>query len=324
VTGGVYVEPRTIDEAVAALAEYGPDARIVAGGTDLVVLARKRRTTLDGALIAIHRIDELYGIEALDLGGAVAFGDPSSTGGLRIGAATPHAAIEGDPAIVERFTALADASALVGSPATRHVGTLGGNLANASPANETGGPLLIFDAQLELWSPSGVRNHALANFFVGPGQNELDEDELIADVILPSPDGEGPIGSAYIRLDYRLAMEIAVVGAAAMVRLVDDSPETPIANARLALTAVAPTCVEVPGVADLLRGGDPDDPAAWDEVGRRAAEAAVPIDDVRAPADYRRAMVPVVVRRAFDAALRRARGEHVPVPATHDVRGGPS
>jgi CO/xanthine dehydrogenase FAD-binding subunit len=326
VTGAVYVEPRTIDEAVAALAEHGPDARIVAGGTDLVVLARKRRAPLDGALIAIHRVDDLNGIEPLIVGGAAAaFGDRPNAGGLRIGAATPHAAIELHPAVIERFTALADGSALVGSPATRHVGTLGGNLANASPANETGSPLLIFDAQVELWSSSGVRNLAVKDLFVGPGQTALGAGELIVDVRLPSPDGAGPIGSAYIRLDYRMAMEIAVVGAAVMVRLDDDSPKAPIANARLALTAVAPTCVEVPGITDVLRGRDPNDPAAWDDVGRRAAEAAAPIDDVRAPADYRRAMIPVVVRRAFDVALRRARGEHVWIPATHHAvdRGRP-
>ena len=300
----LYLEPRTTEEAVAALAEHGPAAKVVAGGTDLVVLARKRQSPLADVLVAVHRIAEINSVEE---------DDPT---GLRIGAATPHANLERHALVVERFSALADGSALVGSPATRHVGTLGGNLANASPANDTGSPLLVFGASVELRSAAGVRTMSLSEFFVGPGHTALADDELLASVHVPGLNGTGPVGSAYIRLDYRQAMEIAVVGAAAMVRLADDSPDAAIEDARLALTAVAPTCIEIPRVGELLRGRDPDDPAAWDEAGRRAAEAAAPIGDVRAPAGYRAAMIPVIVRRAFRAAVRRARGEHIPVPAT--------
>jgi CO/xanthine dehydrogenase FAD-binding subunit len=297
----IYLEPRTVDAAVQALAEHGAGATLVAGGTDLVVLARKRRVPLADVLIALHRVDGLHGIDRATGGHDATI---ASASGLRIGAATPHAEIERHPDILARFTALADGSALVGSPATRHVGTIGGNLANASPANETGSPLLVFGAVVELTSKGGTREVGIAEFFEGPGMTALRPGELIASVTLPGR--TGVIGSAYIRLDYRQAMEIAVVGAAAMVDLDDEGL---IADARLALTAVAPTCIEVPGVGDALRGRDLADPASWEDVGRRAAEAAVPIDDVRAPAAYRAAMVPVVVRRAFDLAVRRARGE---------------
>ena len=166
----LYLEPRTIDEAVAVLAEHGVDAKVVAGGTDLVVLARKRRTALAPVLVAIHRIDELAGV------------GETSDGGIRIGASTAHALIERDPWIVERFTALADGSALVGSPSTRHVGTLGGNLANASPANDTGSPLLVFDASVELTSATGVRTVPLDAFFEGPDRPGA----------RGAPDGGGP------------------------------------------------------------------------------------------------------------------------------------
>jgi CO/xanthine dehydrogenase FAD-binding subunit len=297
---GVYVEPRTIDDAVQALAEHGAAAKVVAGGTDLVVLARKRRTPLADVLVAVHRVEGLTGVESLP------------DGGVRIGAATPHADVEHDPLLVGRFTALADGCALVGSPATRHVGTVGGNLANASPANETGSPLLVFDAAVELASVGGARTMPVRDLFVGPGRTALRTGELLTAVTIPAP-ADGRSGSAYIRLDYRRAMEIAVVGAAALVTLAEDGT---LANARLALTAVAPTCVEVDGVADGLHGADPDDAATWAEAGRRAAEVAAPIDDVRAPAAYRAAMVPVIVRRAFAVAVRRARGEPVSVPAT--------
>jgi CO/xanthine dehydrogenase FAD-binding subunit len=291
---------------VQALGEHGADAKLVAGGTDLVVLARKRRAPLADVLIALHRVDDLRGIAPLARGGpAVAYG-AEWHGGLRIGAASTHAEIERHPDILERFTALADGSALVGSPATRHVGTIGGNLANASPANDTGSALLVLGASVELTSTDGTRDIGFAEFFEGPGKTALRPGELISAITLRGVRRTGSTGSAYIRLDYRQAMEIAVVGAAAMVDLDDEGL---IADARLALTAVAPTCIEVPGVGDALRGRDLADPASWEDVGRRAAEAAVPIDDVRAPAAYRAAMVPVVVRRAFDLAVRRARGE---------------
>jgi len=310
----LYLEPRTIEEAVAGLAEHGSDAVPVAGGTDLVVLARKRQAPLPEVLVALHRIDDLNAIEDQANDGA-------PVDGIRIGATAPHAAIERDARIVQYFTALADGSALVGSPATRHVGTIGGNLANASPANDTGSALLVLGAIVEVTdSTGGIISMGLETFFEGPGKTALQPGQLVTAVALDGlPDDGRRRGSAYIRLDYRQAMEIAVVGVAAMVSLADDSPTNAsgsIADARLALTAVAPTCIEVPGIGDLLRGRDPDDPAAWDEAGRRAAETAAPIGDVRAPAGYRAAMIPVIVRRAFSAAVRRARGEHVPVPAT--------
>ncbi len=304
--GGRYFEPTTIDEAVGLASEHGPDTRFVAGGTDLVVLARKKRIPLPEVLIAIHRIQELQGVATAD-------------GSVRIGGGTTHAALEADPSIVRSFTALADGSALVGSPATRHVGTLGGNLCNASPANETGSPLLVFGASVELVSSTGRRSLPLEQFFVGPGESARRPEELLVAVTMPPADGAAR-GSAYVRLDYRLAMEIAVVGAAAVVALDETGL---VIGARLALTAVAPTCVEVVGVDGALSGREPTEEALR-EVASLASEAARPIDDVRAPADYRRAMVPVVVRRTLELAVRRAHGEEVPVPATMSMAVGGS
>ncbi len=318
----LYLEPRSVQAAVAALAEHGSEAVPVSGGTDLVVLARKQQAPLPSVLVALHRIDDLNGIEDQpdDDGYATAYGGPPKVGSLRIGAATPHAAIEHDAGIIERFTALADGSALVGSPATRHVGTIGGNLANASPANDTGSALLVLGGKVEVTdADGGITSMGLETFFQGPGRTALKPGDLVTAISLNGPPDDGRRrGSAYIRLDYRRSMEIAVVGAAAMVTLADDSSADggAIEHAALALTAVAPTCIEIPGIAEALRGRDPDDPAAWDEAGRRAAEAAAPIGDVRAPAGYRAAMIPVIVRRAFQAAVRRARAEHIPAPAT--------
>ena len=295
--GGRFSAPTALADALTATAAgYRP----VAGGTDLVVGARQGKWSLPDDLVALDRIAELRGIEA-------------TADGLRIGATTSHADLAAYPAIRERWTAIADAASIVGSPATRHVGTLGGNLANASPAAETSGPLLCFDAQLELRSTSGRRRIALADLFTGPGRTNVASNELIVAVEVPQLEGSG---SCYVRLEFRRQMEIAVVGATAVVRLDGDV----VRDARIAITALAPTVRRVAAAESSLVGTD-GGPAAAAEAGRLAGEAATPISDVRASLDYRTAMAAVVVRRAITGAIRRARGETVPIPASASLFG---
>lgn len=301
-----YTEPATISDAVALAAQHGSSARFLAGGTDLVVLSRKSRQPLPPALIAIHRLAELQQVEEL------------ADGSLRVGTAVTHAELERHPVVQHRFTALADGAALVGSPATRHVATLGGNLCNGSPAMDTGSPLLVFGASVTAHSMARSRDIPLAAFLEAPGRTAAGPGELVTSVTLPALP-PGAAGSAYYRLDYRLAMEIAVVGAAALVVLADDGR---VAHAQAALTAVAPTCVTAPEVAAQLQGAVPDE-EVLQHVAQAAATAARPIDDIRAPASYRQAIVPVAVHRALTVAVRRARGEHVPVPATLTWAGKP-
>lgn len=288
-TGRTYHAPASLDEAVALLAELGDAAGVVAGGTDLVVAARGGRRDLPAALVAIHGLSELAGIST------------SPSGGLALGALVTHADLESSAAVRRHWTALADAAALVGSPATRHVGTLGGNLCNASPAMELGAPLLVYDASVELRSATGSRSLALADFLLGPARTALAPGELLTGVTLP-PLSAGRAGSAYLRLGYRAAMEIAVVGAAALVAL---DAEGRCTEARVALTAVAPTVVRSVAAEAVLRGATPTAELVA-EAAARATAAARPIDDVRASARYRAAMVPVIVRRAIALALDRA------------------
>jgi CO/xanthine dehydrogenase FAD-binding subunit len=299
---GQYFEPTTVEEAVAIGAEHGENARFVAGGTDLVVLARKLRRPLPPVLIALHRMTELAEV-----------GSPAD-GSLSIGAGVSHDRLSRDPLVTGPYTAVSDGSALVGSPATRHVGTLGGNLCNASPANDTGSALLVLDASVETASSAGRSALSLADFFVAPGRTSLAAGELLVKVNLPAPPA-GVFGSAYVRLDYRRAMEIAVVGAAASVLLDGDGV---IERASVSLTAVAPTCIVVPAVGEHLRG-QPALPETLREAAQLTREAASPIDDVRAPANYRAATVPVLVQRALSCAVRRARGESIAVPASLSV-----
>ena len=143
----------TVEEALAALAG---GARPVAGGTDLVVGARQGKAPLPDALVAIHRVEELHAIDA-------------AVGSLGLGALVTHAEIAAHPTVRERFTALADASAIVGSHATRAQGTIGGNVMNASPAMETGGPLICLGATVTLRSATGTRTVPARELFTGPG-----------------------------------------------------------------------------------------------------------------------------------------------------------
>jgi CO/xanthine dehydrogenase FAD-binding subunit len=296
-----YVAAATLDEALSALAD---GARPVAGGTDLVVGARQGKAPLPESIVAVHRLEELRGASASD-------------GALRFGALVTHAEIAAHPVVLERLTALADASAIVGSHATRAHGTIGGNLMNASPAMETGGPLMVFGAEAELRSAAGERRVPVAELVTGPGTTSADGGELLTAVEVPLP-AEGT-GSAYVRLEYRRQMEIAVVGATASVTLSGGE----VAAAGVAITALAPTIRLVPAAAEALVGSDGSE-AALAEAARAAAAAAEPISDVRASADYRRAMAEVVARRALATAFSRARGEAVPVPASTAVFGGVS
>lgn len=300
-----YAAPRTLAEAVALLAAL-PGAEPVAGGTDLVVGVRAGKRAWPEALVALHEIEELRGIAGA--GGA---------GGLRLGALVTHAALAADPAVRGAFAALADAAAIVGSPATRGTGTVGGNLANASPAMELGSPLLVHGAEVELAAAGGARRLALAGFLLGPGRTAARPGELLAAVHVPAPPPR--CGSAYVRLQYRRAMEIAVVGAAALVALAEDGT---VAEARVALTAVAPTCVGAPAAAAALVGRFPGDDAIA-AAAAAAAGAAAPIGDVRASAAYRSAQVPVAVRRALAGAVARARGDRAAAPIPLSTRWSP-
>jgi len=293
-----FTSAATLDEALSAMAG---GARPVAGGTDLVVGARQGKAPLPDAIVAIDRIG---GLRAIDVAGDR----------LRLGTLVTHGDLVVNDGIRARYTALADASAIVGSHATRAQGTIGGNVMNASPAMDTGGPLLCFGATATLRSSSGERSLELDELWTGPGATSARPDELLVAIDLPAP--AAGTGSCYVRLEYRRQMEIAVVGATAVVTVDDDR----IADARVAITALTPTIRRVPEAESALTGTDGGD-AAVEVAAAEAAAAATPISDVRASAGYRRAMAAVIANRAITAALTRARGGSVPIPASPALHG---
>jgi CO/xanthine dehydrogenase FAD-binding subunit len=300
-----YLEAINVEQAVEAMAA---GARPIAGGTDLVVAARHGKAPLPPDLVGIHRIPSLAVIEDLE------YDTSSSAPGLRIGALVTHEAIVAHAGVLARFTGLADACAIVGSQATRANGTLGGNVMNASPAMDTGAPLLCHDAVAVLQGPAGTRTVALAELWTAPGRVAAFPDELLVAVQLSAP-ARGS-GSAYVRLQYRRQMEIAIVGAAAAVTIIAGV----VTDARIAISALAPVIHRVPEAETALAGTD-GGPGAAAAAAQLVAEAARPISDVRGSADYRRAMAAVITRRAIAAAVTRANGGQVAVPASDSTYG---
>ncbi len=281
----------SVEEAVAALAN---GAKPIAGGTDLVVGARQGKAPLPDSLVAIHQIPELLTIE-------------SDGATIRIGAAVSHATLMTQPTIVEQLTAVADGAALVGSPATRHVGTIGGNVMNGSPAMDTGSPLAVLDAAVELRTTASTRTIPIMDLWDGPGRITAERNELCTAVLVPVPAARS--GSAYVRLEYRRAMEIAVVGAAASLTLHDDGS---IDRLSVALTSVGPTILPVTELGEL--SGRVVDERLLDAVQTAASDQANPISDLRAGERYRRHTVGVMAKRAVSAAATRARGQDLAVP----------
>ncbi len=293
-----FTAPKTLDEVLTALAG---GARPVAGGTDLVVGARQGKKPLPEAIVAIHQLDQLRVMAHV-------------AQGTRLGALVSHEEIVADETMRLAYTALVDASAIVGSQATRAHGTIGGNVMNASPAMETGGPLICFDASVVLSSTSGTRRVSVEDLFVSPGKTVARPDELLINVDLP-PVADGT-GSSYVRLEYRQQMEIAIVGAAALVTVVDGT----ITAARVTMTALSATIRRIPAAEAALVGALAGRAAA-EAAAAAVAEAALPISDVRASAAYRRAMAAVIARRAIEAAITRATGGTVPIPASAALHG---
>lgn len=284
-----YFAPATLDEALALLKERGDGARVLSGGTDLLVQMKEGGLRAP-AVVSLHALDELRGIE------------PEGEG-LRIGGRARMAEVTAHDAVRERYTALAEGAGIVGSIQTRNMATVGGNIANAAPSADTAPPLLAFDAVAEVAGAEGRREVLVAEIFAGPGQTSLGRNEVIASFRLPAMPAK--TGSVYRRHTPRKLMDIAAVGVG--VRLTLGQDET-IAEARIALGAVAPTPFRAIDAEAALAGQQPSD-EAFERAAQLAQQAARPISDVRGSAEFRRHLVGVMTKRCLAIALERANVE---------------
>ena len=280
------VAARDAAQAVSLLAQHGADAKVLAGGTDLLV-DLKTAARVPRVLVDISRAEDLKHIRLTDEG-------------LALGAMVTHDQIMRSPLVRETFPALVDAAHSIGAVQTRNLGTLGGNLVTAVPSMDSGPVLLALEASVTLAAATGGRRLTLQEFFVGPRRTALAPGELLAEIVIPKRNLGKP--AHFLKFGLRKGQALALVNVAASLWLEDDHFREP----RIALGAVAPTVLRAVTAEQWLEGrATSADTLA--EAGRIAMSDARPITDFRASAEYRLDLVAVLVKRALEAACALAR-----------------
>jgi len=276
-----YYTPTSVDETLRLLADHGPKARLIAGGTDLLVELR-RGVRQAAALIDVTRIGNLDQVHLDD------------DGLIHIGPTVTHNQVVVSDLLAERGFPLPLACWRIGTPQLRNRGTVTGNLVTASPANDTITALWALDGRLTLRSVRGERTLSFADFYQGVRQTALAPDEMVTDIAFPTLKSNQR--GAFAKLGLRRTHAIALVNAAAVLTF--ESANRRVSGARITLGSVAPTIIRAQEAEEALIGGALSEEHIA-EAAELAAQAAAPIDDIRAGADYRREMVRVLVRRAL-------------------------
>ena len=279
--------PRTIAEAVKLLVDL-KDARIMAGGTDLLVDIKQGLVKVKD-IISLQDIEELKGIE-------------KKGERIRIGAATSPKEILFSTLIVKHFPALADAAGLMASPQVRTLATIGGNITSAVPSADLPPTLIAADASVELRCARSSREMPLSEFFTGPRETVCRAGELLASVFLPLPPPD--TGISYKRFTLREANALAVASVASRLTLQSGK----IKKAAVVLGAVAPTPVLAQKTSEFLQTKAPS-PKIFEEASAIASKEGKPISDIRGSAWYRKELVQVLTRRSLSGAFERARGK---------------
>ncbi len=284
-----FASATTVDEVVALLQEKGDLARVMCGGTDLLVALREGRRKAE-LVIDVKRLPEMS---------AMSF-DPQK--GLTLGAAVPCYRMYDDKAIAAAYPGLIDSASLIGGVQIQGRASMGGNLCNASPAADSIPALIAYDAVCQIAGPNGRREMPVAEFCIAPGRNALQKGEFLVALQIPAP--KSGFGAAYQRFIPRNEMDIAVVGVGAAVQL--DESRSKFVSARISLGAVAPTPLFVAAAGDALAG----QPVNADSIAKAvqiAQEAAKPISDMRGTAEYRKHIAGILTRRTLEIAIERAK-----------------
>jgi xanthine dehydrogenase FAD-binding subunit len=285
-----YAAPTSLAQAMALLEGAHGTARVLAGGTDLIVQLREHLRDAD-LVVNIKKIPELMELSY------------SSQLGLRLGASVPCYRIYEHAEISVAYPALADAARIVGGWQIQSRASVGGNLCNSSPAADTIPALIALGAQCVIAGPKGLREVRAESFCTAPGRNVLQKGEILATIVVAPPVPFS--GSAYERFIPRNEMDIAVAGAASWVKLSADG--TTIEQARIGLAAVAPTPLFAAEASQWL-SGKPATEKTFELAGELASEVASPISDMRGTAEFRLHLVGVLTRRTLEKAVERARG----------------
>jgi carbon-monoxide dehydrogenase medium subunit len=286
-----YFEPKTVSEALSLLEKHGTEAKVIAGGTDVMVDIKFKEEP--GGLLNIKKLPGLSGIK-------------ENGAGLRIGALTTIREIETSALVREKLPVLWESAHQFASLQVRNTATIGGNICRASPSGETLAPLLVLEAVGKCVFPDGEKRLPFTSFFQGPGKSSVGANGLLTEIEIPYPS----VGSkgVYLKHAVRGAMDIAMVGVA--ILLTPDAGKNNMQAVRIGLGAVAPTPVRAPKTEALLRG-KPLTAALVKEAGALAATEASPISDQRSSAENRRWIVEALTRRGLEQTWKAATGKEV-------------
>jgi CO/xanthine dehydrogenase FAD-binding subunit len=274
-------QPSSVQEASRLLKQHGPGGRFLAGGTDLVI-AMKEKGLVPKYVVDLKKIAGLSGIRE------------NSDGSISIGALTTMRDVEVSPLIKRKYPFLAQSAAEVGSIQIRNRATVGGNMANATPSADVAPALIALTASAKIAGESGERILPLEEFFLGPGQTVMGADEILTEVTIPKTSAQ--LVGEYIKFSPREMMDLAYVGVAVVYNI--GNQDRKCSEMRIVLGAVAPTPIRAKKAEAILEGQTLSEALA-EKAGAIAAEEAKPISDVRSTADYRRAMVGAMTKRAI-------------------------
>lgn len=276
-----YKAPGTLEDALVLKDRHKGEVSVLAGGTDLIV-QMKNGQSCPPYVMDVKKIPELNRLE-WDEGE-----------GIHIGTAVPLGKLASFPTLLEKFGIFAQACSMIGSVQIRNRATMGGNICNAAPSADTPPPLLCLDARAVIANLGNKRTIPLEDFFLGPGETALHPDELLVEILIPTP--SLPSSGCYLRHTSRAKMDIAVVGVGTF--LVLSRQDDAIQEARIALGAVAPTPVRALQAEAVLKGKHPTKDIIEEAAGK-VAEAIKPISDLRGSAEYRTHLAKVLTRRSL-------------------------
>jgi len=279
-----YRTPKNLKEVNATLKDFGTDAKLIAGGTALVIMMRQRLVR-PSCLVSQRSLRGLNGIELMD-------------GGLRIGGLATHREVESSPLVRRRLPMLAETYHHVATVRVRNMATVGGGLAHADPNQDPPPTLIALGATVKAASANGSRTIPLDEFFTDYYETVLKPDEIITEVFVPKLAANS--AGAYLKFLPRTADDYATVSAAAVLTL--DKNKKTVADVRIALGSVGTTPIRATAAEAVLRG-QPLKPEAFAEAGEKAKEAVDPVSDFRGSAGYKKEMAGVFVRRALEKAL---------------------
>jgi carbon-monoxide dehydrogenase medium subunit len=279
-----YVSPQSVQEACALLVQYGDSARVLAGGSDLLV-KMKDGLMKPAYLVSLKNLDSLKAIRY-------------ETGtGVIIGARATHNEVMNNSILQGKYRSVCEAARSMAADQIRNIGTVGGNLVNAVPSADLPPILIALDAQARIMATSRERTIPLEDFFLGPGKTVLENGEILAEIIIPD---QPTTGSNYIKFGLRRAGALAVAGVASSVTVSDGTCR----DVRIVLGAVAPTPMRARQAENVLRGKKISRELI-DEAGKVAGSESKPISDIRGSIEYRRNLVEVLTRRSLKAAMEK-------------------